>query len=212
MSEAVAATGILIGRGSEGTPVTITSVSAANPAVVTTSAPHNLATGDRALLSGIAGVAPNINGKAFTVTNLTATTFSVPVTTTSPGTGGTTKEITFATIGELLSVTPPGFSRNKLETTTHNDGAESYVLGILRQRDVGFRINYVGDEPTHESIVADIMGNVKNWWLITFPSGVEFIGAGRVQRFEFVDAGTDAIQQADCAITWAGAITMSVPA
>lgn len=212
MSEAVAATGILVARGALAAPVTITGVSAAAAGVVTTSAPHGLTTGQMAEINGVANVVPNINGKAYEITSLSATTYSIPVTTTNAGTGGTSKKITFSDIGELLSVTPPGFSRNKLETTTHNDGAESYVLGILRQRDVAFRINYVSDNPTHEDIVADIMGNVKNYWQVRFPSGVEFVGPARIQRFEFADAGTDAIQQADCALTWAGPIVMTVPA
>lgn len=212
MSNAVAATGILIARGSEAVGIALTSVTAANPAVVTTTAPHNLVTGDKVTFAGSDAV-PNLNGRVFTVTMLTATTFSIEENVTSAGTAvGTISEITFETIGELISVTPPGFSRNKLETTTHNDGAESYVLGILRQRDVAFRINYVADEPTHEDIVADIFNNIKKYWLCTFPSGVQFVGPARVQRFEFADAGTDAIQQADCALTWAGPIVMSVPA
>jgi hypothetical protein len=144
---------------------------------------------------------------------LTATTFSIPQAVTGAGTAaGNVNEITFTDVGEIVSVTPPGYSRDKLETTTHNDGAESYVLGILRQRDVAFRINYVADDPTHENIVADILGNVKNYWRVNFTSGVKFVGPARVQRFEFADAPTNAIQQADCALTWAGPIVMTVPA
>lgn len=216
MSDAVAATGIKIARGAEAVGVAVTGVTAANPAVVTTGASHNMVTGDRATLKGLTGGIPTLQGRVYPVTMLTATTYSIPVDNTvgsggSAATGGTSHEVTFTTIGEIVSVTPPGFSRNKLESTTHNDGAESFVLGILRQRDVGFRMNYVGDNPTHESIVADIFNNVKNWWMVLFPSGVEFVGPARVQRFEFADAGTDAIQQADSGLTWAGPITMTVP-
>lgn len=211
MSDAVVTTGILIARGALGVGAAVTSSSVASPTVITTGAAHGLVTGDYVTISGHAGSVPDING-TYQVTMLTATTFSIPVAVTTAGTGGTAAEVTFATIGEIVSVTPPGFSRNRLESTTHNDGAESYVLGILRQRDVAFRINYVGNNPTHEDIVADIMGNVRNPWRVTFPSGVVFNGPARVQRFEFVDAPPDAIQQADCALTWAGPIVMTVPA
>lgn len=112
----------------------------------------------------------------------------------------------FATIGEVVTVTPPGYSRNKLESTTHNDGAESYVLGILRQKDPTFRINYVHDDPTHAAIVDDIMANVKHNWEIVLPSGVAFKGSFRVQRFEPVDAPVDAIQQMDITLAPAGLI------
>lgn len=117
----------------------------------------------------------------------------------------------FTTIGEIVSVTPPGFSRNKIETTTHNDGAESYVLGILRQKDPTFRINWVGNDATHEQIVDDLLGNTKAVWQIALPSGITMTGEGRVSRFEPVDAGTDAAQQADVAIAWGGAITVVTP-
>ena len=112
----------------------------------------------------------------------------------------------FATIGEVVSVTPPGYSRNKLESTTHNDGAESYVLGILRQKDASFRINYVHDEPTHALIVDDILGNVERNWQVVFPSGVLFVGPGRVQRFEPIEAPPDAIQQMDVTLAWSGPV------
>lgn len=212
MSEAVSTTGTKIARGAQSAGVVVTGVSAANPAIVTTAAAHGLVTGERAVLAGVVGAVPNVNGTAHTATMLTATTYSIPLTVTTPGTGGTSSKLTFSDVGEITSVTPPGFSRDKLESTTHNDGTESYVLGIMRQRDVGFRINYVGDEPTHEAIVADIFNNVKNFWLVTFPSGVEFVGPGRVQRFEFADAPTNAIQAADCNVTWAGKVVMTVPA
>src|SRR5688500_8616888 len=127
MSLAVVTTGILIARGQSGAGIGITSVSAANPAVVTTSAPHGRATGDIVEIEGSNAV-PSLNGKMYTVTNLTATTFSLNgITVTQAGTAaGTIKPVTFSTIGEITSVTPPGFSRNRLESTTHNDGTESY--------------------------------------------------------------------------------------
>jgi hypothetical protein len=117
----------------------------------------------------------------------------------------------FTTIGEIVSVTPPGFSRNKIETTTHNDGAESYVLGILRQKDPAFRVNWVGNDATHETIIDDLMTNLKAVWQISTPSGITMTGEGRVSRFEPVDAGSDAAQQADIAIAWAGPITTVTP-
>lgn len=113
----------------------------------------------------------------------------------------------FTTIGEIVSVTPPGFSRNKIETSTHNEGAESYILGILRQKDPSFKINYVGGDATHASIMSDLQANTKNQWQILFPSGVKFTGPARVQRFEMADAPVDSAQQADIALAWAGAVT-----
>lgn len=65
----------------------ITTVSAANPAVVTTDAPHRLQSGQEVLLFGVVDSDPDVNG-ARVATVLTTTTFSIPVTVTTPGRGG----------------------------------------------------------------------------------------------------------------------------
>lgn len=123
---------------------------------------------------------------------------------------GATTEV-FTAIGEITQVTPPGFSRNKLESSTHNDGSESYVLGLLRQKDPSFQINYVGSNLTHQNIVADIMGNIKHNWQVLFPSGVLFAGPAYVQNFELQDAPVDAIQKANVTLSWAGPVTLTTP-
>lgn len=70
--------------------VPITSNSQANPTVVTTPIDHNLVSGDKVLIAGVAGSSPDINGEQV-VTVISDTTFSVPVDTSagSAGTGGT---------------------------------------------------------------------------------------------------------------------------
>src|SRR5918996_2261117 len=98
----------------------------------------------------------------------------------------------FTTIAEIFTVTPPGFSRDKISTTTHNDGAESSILGILMQKDPTLRINWVGSEVTHQDILDDLMGNIKNQWQFALPSGITLTGPGRVSRFEPSDAPTNA--------------------
>jgi len=113
---------------------------------------------------------------------------------------------TFVTIGELTELDPGGMSRNKIETSTHNDGSESHVLGILRQADPTMKINYVAADATHISILADIANNVKNAWQFLFPSGKTRTGFAYVQMFKFDPAPVDAKQGASLALTWAGAV------
>jgi len=117
----------------------------------------------------------------------------------------------FTTIGEVMTATPPGFSRNKIETTTHNDGAESYVLGILRQKDPSFRVNWVGSDSTHDTLLDDMLNNVKAVWQFATLSGITLTGPGYVLRFEPVDWATDSALQADIGLTWAGPITVVTP-
>lgn len=115
----------------------------------------------------------------------------------------------FTTIAELTKVTPPGKSRNKIETSTHNDGSESYILGILRQKDGAFTINYLAGDASHVQINSDIDGNVKAIWQFAFPSGITLTGPGRVQQFMIADAPVDAAQQADVVIAWAGPVVQA---
>src|SRR4051812_10927219 len=94
----------------------------------------------------------------------------------------------FVTIAEITEINPGGMSRNKIETSTHNDGSESHVLGLLRQSDPSFKINYVAAEATHVNVLADIVNNVKNYWRILFPSGKFRTGQAYIQQFMFDDA------------------------
>ena len=64
---------------------TITGITPANPAEVTTAAAHGLATGDKVLLDGITGMAngdETLNDRLVTVTNTGATTFTIGIDTT----------------------------------------------------------------------------------------------------------------------------------
>jgi hypothetical protein len=112
----------------------------------------------------------------------------------------------FVTIAEITEIDPGAMSRNKIETSTHNEGTESHVLGILRQVDPTFKINYVGSNATHIAILADIANNVKNAWRILFPSGKTRTGFAYVQQFKFDVAPVDGKQGAMMAITWAGPV------
>lgn len=113
----------------------------------------------------------------------------------------------FVTIGEITEIDPGGMSRNKIDTSTHNDGSESHVLGILRQSDPTFKINFLASEATHILILADIANNVKNAWQFLFPSGKTRTGFGYIQQFKFDPAPVDAKQGAMCAITWSSTVT-----
>lgn len=115
----------------------------------------------------------------------------------------------FVTIGEVDSVTPGGISRNKIETSTHNDGSESHVLGILRKSDPSFHINYIGSGAFHELALFDLANNQKSQWQITFPSGVKRTGPAYVSEFVFDDATVDGKQGAKLSLTWAGTVVES---
>lgn len=207
MSQARSSTGILVKRKAMTPPasVAIASSSVANPSVITTSAPHLLQTGDSTTIAGHTGSTPVINGVQ-KVTVIDATHFSIPVAVTVGGTGGTSIA-EFQVVGEITHVSPGGKSRNKKEVSTHNEGSEAHVLGILRQKDPSLKINVVAGLPTHQAIDADINNNVKNTWQIAFPSGRTRTGDGYVQAFDLDDAPVDGVEGATITWTWAGPVT-----
>lgn len=216
MSNAVTATGILIKRGPvvANTTVVLTSTALSSPvgaltAACISAAPHGLTVGDEVTFAGTAGGVPTMNQSnlvVIAVADTTHFTVAVPVTITTGSTGGTL-QLTFDAVGELKEVIPGGISRNKIETSTHNDGAESHVLGILRHSDPGMKINYVGTDSTHIAIMSDILNNTKANWKIVFPSGTYRLGLGYVQQFMFDPVPVDAEQGATIAITYASTVT-----
>lgn len=207
MSDAVSTTGIKVQRKAlSGGPagVAITSSSVAAHSVITTGAPHGRSSGDTVTIAGHADSTPDINGSQV-VTVIDATHFSIPVAVTVAGTGGTAA-VEWDTVAEVSNADPGGKSRNKIDTSTHNDGSESHILGILRQDDPTFEINLVGTKASHITLNADIDNNVKASWRFMFPSGITRTGDARVQKFKLKPAPVDGVQGADLALTWAGPV------
>jgi len=107
------------------------------------------------------------------------------------------------TVAEITEVAPGGEARNKIETSTHNDG-ESYALGVLRRVDPTFKVNFLGGEATHTAIDNDIQNNVKNFWSVIYPSGLQRNGDAYVSALLFDGAPVDGKQAATITLTWAG--------
>lgn len=117
----------------------------------------------------------------------------------------------FTDVAELTSVTPPAFSRNELDTTNHNEGVETKVLGILRQGNLTGRISWLPGNATHATMLTDIQNNTKANWRLAFPSGTTMEANGYVQRFAPSDAPPDAVQSAEFTIVWSSAIAVVTP-
>lgn len=212
MSNAVSGTGTLLKRstGAPPTTKTITTSSVASPTLITTSAAHGLLTGDLVQIAGHTGSTPPIDGY-YRVTVTTTTAFTIPVAVTVAGTGGTVQPPPpMETIAELTNVGMPGFSRDKLPSTNHNEGVESNVLGILNQDDIPVEVNYVGSEVTHQHLYADMITtpSPKKTWAIVPPmiNGIGFQGDARLQQFKLAAAAVNSIQKASMALTWAGPV------
>jgi hypothetical protein len=89
----------------------------------------------------------------------------------------------FTTIAELSDITPPPLSRNPIETTTHNDPEEQFVVGIRRKGEMAFSIFWIPTNATHDHLT----GLIHSWrngfrdvWRITYPDGAQWLFSGYV--------------------------------
>jgi len=93
----------------------------------------------------------------------------------------------FVTIGELRDITPPPLMRNTIETTSHNEVEESFVVGIRRKGEMTFQIGFVpsGSASGHDHVT----GLIKSWqdgardiWRVTFPDATQWLFSGYVSN------------------------------
>ena len=85
-----------------GAAISISSISAANPSVITTSSPHGLLSGQSITISG-SNSTPLVNN-SYVVTVLSPTTFSIPVNVTVSGSAGSFYDFTALNPNDILMV------------------------------------------------------------------------------------------------------------
>jgi len=140
---------------------TITSISGANPTVIT-SAAHNLITGRIVEITGTDSI-PSINGK-YAVTVINANTFSIPVSVKIPGTTGNWQtsgqssadlRTCYNKVVSMLNL-DTGVSFTNYRLNTNNTDQESIITGIntvTRTLTVNVPLNYlVGDITIYKAI------------------------------------------------------------
>jgi len=89
----------------------------------------------------------------------------------------------FITIGELRDISPPSLTRNPIETTSHNEAEETFVVGIRRKGEMQFQIGFVPQNATHD----ELTGLQKSWldgsrdiYRVTYPDGTVWTFSGYV--------------------------------
>lgn len=110
-------------------PAAVAGATIANPSVITTAAPHGLASGQTVVIAG-AGGATAVNG-TFIATVLTATTFSVPVNNTNAWTsGGTVSHTGTAAASVGVAANVPGADGNLLQTNPQPAQTSPWLASI----------------------------------------------------------------------------------
>lgn len=117
----------------------------------------------------------------------------------------------FVTIGELRDITPPSLTRNPIETTSHNEVEESFVVGIRRKSEMSFQIGYVPGLASHEILEAAWASGSRDVWRITYPNGAVWLFSGFVNGLS-PSAPVDDGLVADVTIRPTGLMTITNPA
>jgi len=112
-------------------------------------------------------------------------------------------------VPELMSITPPARFRNPLETTTHNDGEESHLLGIRRSDTIPFKVNWIVDDPIHQQLESDYNANTQRTYQVAYPDGTTLTFRAAIERLSPVEATPDSVKQLDCALRKAGPVTVA---
>jgi len=94
----------------------------------------------------------------------------------------------YTDIGELGDLVPPSFSRNPIETTTHNDDIDQFAAGVLRRGECTFPINFIASGAvgaTHNHLTGlyqSIIDHEICGWKIRFPDGDIWMFSGFVSN------------------------------
>lgn len=95
----------------------------------------------------------------------------------------------FATIGEVLSITPPALSRDAVDVT-HMESTErwrEFIGGLKDGGEVSVELNFDPGDATTTSLLADLNANTAGYYKITFPDATAWGFAALLTGFESSD-------------------------
>lgn len=117
----------------------------------------------------------------------------------------------FTEVGQLMGdLIPPEFTRNRIDTTTHNDDIDSSVLGVLRRGDLELHILFVKADATHNAttgLLHAIITNLKTGFKVTYPDTTVWVFSGGVSKFG-MKAPVDGAFTADVSVAPDGIMTI----
>jgi hypothetical protein len=177
-TSAIAAYGteLRLSNGVAATALNISGTTATTPIVVTTATPHGVTVGG-VTWADVAGVTGNVaaNG-TWVVEGLTTTTLRLrgSIGTAASGAVGTlTIRGVFATVAELVNITPIGIAFNMVDASAHDgNGWGTSIPTFKRGVDMRVEVNLVPDHATHDELTGMLfvaLGKIRRDWMIVLP-------------------------------------------
>lgn len=208
-STAISAQGSIlqIGTATSGAK-TITAVSQANPAVVTSTA-HGLQKGDVVTIAGVVGMT-QLNGNTYVVQYVTTNTFSLANTDSSAFTaytsGGTATPVTFTTINNIKTFSGFDGQASEIDVTNLSSTAKEYRLGLTDPGQFTCEVDQDNTDAGQIALrAAQVSGGIKTFRL-TLPNTNTATFNGFVKKFASA-GGVDQVMKSAVDIRISGAVT-----
>lgn len=89
---------------------------------------------------------------------------------------------TFASLGELNMITPPGLTRETVDATSHAsaDRVREFIAGLRESGEAIFELNYIAGGAAWDALKASYDSDAPGNWKITFPNAESVIFPGLV--------------------------------
>lgn len=168
-------TAVYIGADTTGTAVTVTGITAANPAVITTTAPHDLMEGDIGTFAAVGGMT-EINGLTGIVQDPASTTFEAfeldSSTFTTYTSGGTfTPTVDWLKACEIRTASFTGGQSAEIDVTTICSTAMEFLTGLQDFGEASLEVNFVPGDPAIKAFLDAAADGQPRWFKIVMPSG-----------------------------------------
>jgi hypothetical protein len=201
--------------GTSGTVRNITGIATGYPTIITSTS-HGLANGDYVAIAGIVGTAGTdatygLNGKSFTVKNVTTNTFCIEANTTGltyTG-GGTATPSTWIQIKELKGIKPSGASASKIDVTDLNSTAKEYLPGLVDNGTFSSDIYILESDPGQAAVLAAFIAATVNNYKAVSPSKTRTFQATCLKFPTIPDSAVDGVQTGSAEWQISGSVTVS---
>lgn len=189
---------------------TITAIQPGNPTIITSTA-HAQTTGnvvDLAAITGTVGAA--LNGKTFSITNVTPNTFAVQVDTTGLAytSGGTATPRTYTEIANVKSYSGFDGAASEIDVTNLQSTAKEKRLGLQDFGKFGMEINPDYNDPGQNALRTSKAAGTQKSYKVTYPNAKVASFAAYVKSTP-ESGGVDAVIAGSVDLTITGAVVVA---
>lgn len=194
---------------------TITLGAAGSPTILT-SAAHGMVNGDSVVIAAIVGTmgtdaVNGLNGKTFTIKNVTTNTFCIEANTTGLvyTSGGTATPSTWILINEIKAIKPSGASATKIDVTDLNSTAKEYRAGLVDNGTISADVFILESDPGQAAALAQFVAStVVNMKFVT-PAKTRTFSSTCLKFPTAPDSSVDGVQTGSAEWQINGTITVS---